>query len=123
METFLEQLTSTTEKVSDIISGPLVFILLGTGFFITLTLKFIQVRKLKHSFKVVAGKYDDPTDEGDVTHFQALSTALSSIDSDVICSSILLIIPFLLVFELIQIIICWQCEKFIKFFFFDHFSK
>lgn len=78
METFLEQLTSTTGKVSNIISGPLVFILLGTGFFITITLKFIQVRKLKHSFEVVAGKYDDPTDEGDVTHFQALSTALSS---------------------------------------------
>ncbi len=78
MEPFLDQLTAATEKVSDIISGPLVFILLGTGMFITLTLKFIQVRKLKHSFNVVGGKYDNPDDEGDVTHFQALSTALSS---------------------------------------------
>ena len=78
MESFLDQLTAATGKVSDIISGPLVFILLGTGMFITLTLKFIQVRKLRHSFDVVGGKYDNPDDEGDVTHFQALSTALSS---------------------------------------------
>ncbi|MEE2876621.1 MAG: sodium:alanine symporter family protein [Candidatus Neomarinimicrobiota bacterium] len=78
MESFLDQLTAATGKVSDVISGPLVFILLGTGLFITLTLKFIQIRKLKHSFDVVGGKYDNPEDEGDVTHFQALSTALSS---------------------------------------------
>ncbi len=78
MEPFLDQLTTATGKVSDIISGPLVFILLGTGMFITLSLKFIQVRKLKHSFDVVGGKYDNPDDEGDVTHFQALSTALAS---------------------------------------------
>ena len=31
MESFLDQLTAATGKVSDIISGPLVFILLGTG--------------------------------------------------------------------------------------------
>ena len=78
MEIFLDQLTTATNQFSNIIAGPLVFILLGTGLFITITLRFIQFKKLKHSFNVVRGKYDDPADEGDVTHFQALSTALSS---------------------------------------------
>ncbi len=78
MEIFLDQLTKTTNYFSNMIAAPLVFILLGTGLFITITLKFIQVRRLKHSLDVVRGKYDDPADAGDVTHFQALSTALSS---------------------------------------------
>ena len=57
---------------------PLVFILLGTGLFISFRLRWIQLVRLKHSFQVVGGKYDNPDDEGDVTHFQALSAALSA---------------------------------------------
>jgi len=56
----------------------LVALLLGAGLFITLRLAFIQVRQLGHAINVVRGKYDDPNDPGDVTHFQALSTALSA---------------------------------------------
>ncbi len=56
----------------------LVVALLGTGLFVTLRLGGIQFRKLGHAFAIVAGKYDDPEDEGDITHFQALSTALSA---------------------------------------------
>ncbi|MEE2925039.1 MAG: sodium:alanine symporter family protein [bacterium] len=52
--------------------------LLGTGIFVTLRLGFIQFRRLKHASDVVAGKYDNPDDEGDVTHFQALTVALSA---------------------------------------------
>jgi AGCS family alanine or glycine:cation symporter len=52
--------------------------LIGTGLFVTVALGFIQLRRLKHSFEVVSGKYDNPDDEGDVTHFQALSAALSA---------------------------------------------
>jgi len=65
-------------KFSDWISMLLIFILLGTGFFVSFSLKWIQLCKLKHSFQVITGKYDNPADEGDVTHFQALSTALSA---------------------------------------------
>ena len=57
---------------------PLTIILIGTGLFVTVALGFIQLRRLKHSFEVVSGKYDNPEDEGDVTHFQALSAALSA---------------------------------------------
>ena len=55
-----------------------VILLLGAGLYFTLRLGFIQFRRLGHGFAVVSGKYDDPDDPGDVTHFQALSTALSA---------------------------------------------
>jgi alanine or glycine:cation symporter, AGCS family len=56
----------------------MVVVLLGTGLYVTLRLVFIQVRHLGHSIAVVLGRYDDPDDPGDVSHFQALSTALSA---------------------------------------------
>ena len=73
-----QQLTEWTDTISGWISVPLLFILLGTGFFVSFSLRWIQLRKLKHSFDVVGGKYDNPADEGDITHFQALSAALSA---------------------------------------------
>jgi AGCS family alanine or glycine:cation symporter len=54
-----------------------VFLLLGTGIFFTIYLKFPQFRYLKHSLRIVRGKFDKEGDEGDTTHFQALTTALS----------------------------------------------
>ena len=56
----------------------IVIALLGTGVFLTLRLGFIQVRRLAHGFGVTSGKYDDPAEPGDVSHFQALTTALSA---------------------------------------------
>ena len=55
-----------------------VIALLGTGIFLTLRLGFIQLRRLGHGFAVTSGKYDDPNEPGDVSHFQALTTALSA---------------------------------------------
>uniref|UniRef100_UPI003217C2DA alanine/glycine:cation symporter family protein n=1 Tax=uncultured Draconibacterium sp. TaxID=1573823 RepID=UPI003217C2DA len=54
-----------------------VFLLLGTGIFFTIYLKFPQFRYLKHSFRIVRGKFDKEGDKGDTSHFQALTTALS----------------------------------------------
>jgi alanine or glycine:cation symporter, AGCS family len=56
----------------------IVIALLGTGVFLTLRLGFIQFRHLAHGFGVTSGKYDDPAEPGDVSHFQALTTALSA---------------------------------------------
>lgn len=53
------------------------YALLGTGLFFTIYLKFPQVRYFKFAFKVVKGKFDKKGDEGDTSHFQALTTALS----------------------------------------------
>ena len=54
-----------------------VFLLLGTGLFFTIYLKFPQFRYLRHSFNIVLGKFDKEGDVGDTSHFQALTTALS----------------------------------------------
>ncbi|MDP5031800.1 MAG: AGCS family amino acid carrier protein [Paraglaciecola sp.] len=53
------------------------YVLLGTGLFFTIYLKFPQVRYFKHAWKVVLGKYDKADSPGDTTHFRALTTALS----------------------------------------------
>jgi AGCS family alanine or glycine:cation symporter len=53
------------------------YVLLGTGFFFTIYLKFPQVRYFKHAWLVVTGKYDKADSPGDTTHFRALTTALS----------------------------------------------
>jgi|TARA_Y100001001_G_scaffold112881_1_gene110549 AGCS family alanine or glycine:cation symporter len=78
----MHELVTTLENWTEIFSGwislPLTFILIGTGLFVTIALGFIQLKRLNHSFAVVSGKYDNPDDEGDVTHFQALSAALSA---------------------------------------------
>ncbi len=53
------------------------YALLGTGLFFTIYLKFPQVRYFRHAIRVVKGKYDKEGEEGDTSHFQALTTALS----------------------------------------------
>lgn len=45
--------------------------------FFTLRMGFINFRGFKHAIQVVQGRYDDPHDEGEVSHFQALATAVS----------------------------------------------
>lgn len=52
--------------------------LLGTGLFLTLRLGFLQIRALAHGFAVASGRWDDPNAKGDVSSFQALTTALSA---------------------------------------------
>jgi AGCS family alanine or glycine:cation symporter len=60
-------------------SVPLVVAWLVMGaIFLTLRMGFINLRAFGHAIDVVRGKYDDPDDPGDVSHFEALSTALSA---------------------------------------------
>ena len=56
----------------------MVAMLLVTGLVMTVTLRFIQLRELKHGLDVIRGKYDDPDHDGDLSHFRALTTALSA---------------------------------------------
>lgn len=62
----------------EIAGFPLIVLWLICGsIFFTLRMGFINVRGLKHAIDIVRGKYDDPNDDGEVSHFQALATALS----------------------------------------------
>ena len=54
-----------------------VYFLVGTGIFFTFYLKFPQIRYFNHAIKIVKGKFDKKADQGDTSHFQALTTALS----------------------------------------------
>lgn len=66
------------ESINGFLEVILIVLLLGTGLWLTIRLGFIQFRQLGHGLAVVRGKYDDPNAPGDVTHFQALTTALSA---------------------------------------------
>lgn len=56
----------------------MVTILLFTGLFLTVRLGLVQVRRFGHGVRAVLGRYSRPGDPGDVSHFQALSSALSA---------------------------------------------
>lgn len=57
---------------------PLLVLLVGGGLFFTVYSRFIPFRYFKHAVKILSGKYDRSEDPGDISHFQALSTALAS---------------------------------------------
>jgi len=58
---------------------PLIVVLLvGTGLITTFRLGWIQIRYFRHGLRVVRGEFDDPRHDGDLSHFQALTTALSA---------------------------------------------
>ncbi|NQV23478.1 MAG: alanine:cation symporter family protein [Rhodopirellula sp.] len=54
-----------------------IWLVMGSIFF-TIRMGFINVRAFKHSILVTAGRYDNPEDAGEVSHFQALTSALSA---------------------------------------------
>jgi AGCS family alanine or glycine:cation symporter len=56
----------------------LIPLLLGTGIYLTLRFLFIQIRHFPHAVAIAMGRYDNPNDEGEIKHFQALSAALSA---------------------------------------------
>jgi len=52
-------------------------LVIGGGAFFLIRSRLTPFRYLKHGFAILLGKYDNKDDEGQISHFQALSTALS----------------------------------------------
>lgn len=52
--------------------------LIAAALFCTVALRFINIRGFVHAIRVVSGRYSDKDSPGEVTHFQALTTALSA---------------------------------------------
>ena len=52
--------------------------LIAGGLFFTVFMRFINFRGIGHAIALIRGKYDKSDDKGEVSHFQALTTALSA---------------------------------------------
>ncbi len=59
-------------------SNPVLFTVLGAGALYTLWTVFVQYRALTHGVALALGRYDHSAGKGALTHFQALSAALSA---------------------------------------------
>lgn len=57
---------------------PLVYLLVLSGLYFTIASRFLPFRALKHAVNILRGKFDSPDDPGEITHFQALTSALSA---------------------------------------------
>jgi len=57
---------------------PLLILLVGGGIYFLFISRLLPYRYIGHAIQVLRGKYDDPNDPGEISHFQALSTALAS---------------------------------------------
>jgi AGCS family alanine or glycine:cation symporter len=67
----------TLDAYSPGVAFAVLWLVLGAIFF-TLRMGFINIRGFKHALGVTRGLYDNPDDEGEVSHFQALTSALSA---------------------------------------------
>lgn len=57
---------------------PLVILLVSAGIYFTIAARFLPFSGLRHSIDILRGKFDNPDDPGEISHFQALSSALSA---------------------------------------------
>jgi len=88
--TFSDQVNSLFEPIVNVMAKvifwepfsagmPIVVIWLVIGaVFFTIRMNFINLRGFEHALQLVRGDYDNPEDKGEVSHFQALTTALSA---------------------------------------------
>ncbi len=75
----LDEVTRVLGMIAGYIwSMPLVILLVGSGVYFSIRLVFPQFRRIGHAIAVARGKYDNPDDPGEITHFQALCAALSA---------------------------------------------
>lgn len=77
---FLSKLDTIVGKIGAFAWGPPMLILLvGTGFWLTFSLRGLQFTKLGHAlYLALIKRKEDSAEPGDITHFQALMTALSA---------------------------------------------
>ena len=80
MDSIFSQIEVIIGKVGALAWGPPMLILLvGTGFYLTISLRGLQFRRLWYSLWLALVRRKEDTDQpGDITHFQALMTALSA---------------------------------------------
>ncbi|MDX1588054.1 MAG: alanine/glycine:cation symporter family protein [Oleiphilaceae bacterium] len=74
----MDFLESLFQASSDFLWGPpLIIVLVGGGLFFVFYSRALPYRHFGHAIAILRGRYDDSSDPGDISHFQALSAALS----------------------------------------------
>jgi len=56
----------------------MLFLIVGGGLFLVFYSRLLPYRYFKHALRITAGKYDNPNDPGEVSHLQALSSAVAA---------------------------------------------
>ena len=75
----MQQIEKIIIGFADVAWGPwLLVLLLGGGAFFLCYSRFLPFRFIRHAINILRGKYDDPNDPGDISHFAALSSALAA---------------------------------------------
>ena len=75
----MQQLEKILIDFGNVTWGPwLLVLLLGGGAFFLCYSRFLPFRYIRHAVDILRGKYDDPSDPGDISHFAALSSALAA---------------------------------------------
>src|SRR5690625_770876 len=75
----MDRVTEFLDMVSGYVWGPpLLILLVGTGIFLTIRVGILQIRLLPYALKLVFTKSKDKQSEGDISHFQALMTAMAA---------------------------------------------
>ena len=75
----MQQIEKIIIGFADVAWGPwLLVLLLGGGAFFLCYSRFLPFRFIRHGVDILRGKYDDPSDPGDISHFAALSSALAA---------------------------------------------
>lgn len=75
----MDRLNTILAEFSSLAWGlPLLILFIGGGLYLLIRSQFLPFRYLGHAISILRGKYDDPNDPGQISHFQALTTALSS---------------------------------------------
>jgi len=76
---WLDSIETAFNAIGNFIWGwPLIILLIGTGLYLTIILKGLQFRQLWHSLYLALIKRKEEGSEGDISHFQALMTALAA---------------------------------------------
>ena len=75
----MENLAKWASSFSSFMWGlPLLLLLVGGGIYLLIVSRFVPFRYFGHAISVLRGRYDDPDDPGDISHFEALTTALAA---------------------------------------------
>lgn len=75
----MDKLLEILKSVSDVLWGiPLLILIVGTGIFLTVRVAFLQIRLLPVALRLTFSRKHDKKAEGDISQFQALTTALAA---------------------------------------------